>query len=118
MRADVGAGPVAGLEAEHPYDGITRRTIHGSHHTLVLYEFAPGAEFPMHRHDEEQTTLVQSGEVQFVSANGTVRLVEGDWALVRGGVPHRILAGPAGARFIAVVAPARRGYEVLGAEAR
>jgi quercetin dioxygenase-like cupin family protein len=111
MAAD--AGHLCDLDAERPYAGIVRRTIRGSHHTLMIYEFEPGASFPMHLHDEEQTTVVVAGDVEFISDEWATPLCAGDWSVVSPGVPHRIVAGSHGARFIAVVAPPRESYEVL-----
>lgn len=107
------SGQLASLREESPYPGIVRRTIQGSHHTMLIYEFEPGAAFPMHRHDEEQTTVVVSGEVEFIAEDGTARLRAGDWSRTPPRVPHRVIAGPEGARIIAVVAPARERYEVV-----
>ena len=100
-------GDLRALTAERPYDGIERRTIIGRNSTVAIYEFAPGAEFPLHFHEQEQTTLVQEGQAHFIAGDQDVLLGVGGWSVIAPGVPHRVVAGPEGTRFIAVVAPAR-----------
>jgi predicted metal-dependent enzyme (double-stranded beta helix superfamily) len=82
------SGSFADIEAETPYPGILRRTIHSERMTLSEYTFAPGATFPLHRHTQEQVTLIEAGEVR----------------LTAGG----ITAGPDGARIVAILSPRRR----------
>lgn len=108
-------GDLLSLAAERPYEGVERRTITGRNATVAIYEFGPGAEFPMHVHEQEQTTFVERGEARFIAADADVVLGAGGWSVVAPGVPHRVVAGPAGTRFIAVVAPARAAddYEVV-----
>lgn len=110
-------GEVRDLVAETPYAGVTRRSIAGDACTVAVYEFAAGAEFPLHAHPQEQVTFVQSGQARFVAPDSDidVTLTPGGWSLVAPDIPHKVIAGPQGTRFLAVIAPARSsdGYRVV-----
>ena len=60
-----------------------------------------------HAHEQEQVTLIESGQARFIAADADVVLDAGGWSVVASGVPHRVIAGPDGVRFVAIVAPAR-----------
>ncbi len=115
LRKPTAVGELDSLVAERPFDGIVRRTIAGESSTVTVYEFAPGAEFPLHVHQQEQTTLIERGQARFISEDADVVLNAGGWSVVAPGVPHQVIAGPEGARFVAIVAPARASgeYEVV-----
>ncbi len=100
-------GRLDAITPERPYDGIVRRTITGQNSTLTVYEFAPNAEFPMHTHEQEQVTLIESGQARFIAEDADVVLDAGGWSVIASGVRHRVIAGPDGVRFVAIVAPAR-----------
>jgi quercetin dioxygenase-like cupin family protein len=100
-------GSFAGVEAETPYAGILRRTFHSERMTVSEYTFAPGATFPLHRHAQEQVTLIESGEVRLTAAGATQALSAGAWSVMPGGVEHGITAGPEGARVVAILSPRR-----------
>lgn len=73
---------------------------------------APGAGSPARRHDrEDQWLIVVQGELTLVLDGHPTRLRPGDRADVPRGVPHRITAGPAGARLLRVLVPG--GYDRL-----
>jgi quercetin dioxygenase-like cupin family protein len=95
------------LPAESPYVGIDRRVLTTAEATVQLYRFAPGATFPIHDHAQEQITLVIEGEIAFSAGGDRHELSAGAWSVVPRGVPHGITAGPAGARFIAIIVPPR-----------
>ena len=57
-------GSFHALESDQVYDGVVRRSFSSEQTTIMSYSFAPGARFPVHRHPQEQVTLVQSGEVE------------------------------------------------------
>lgn len=104
------------LPADHVYDGVTRRTFTSDRATVTSYEFSPGAQFPLHRHPQEQITLIQAGEVEMTVGESVENLSAGDWAVVEPDVEHGITAGPAGAAVVAIVVPARASadaYTVL-----
>ena len=103
------SGRFADLESETPYPGIRRRTVQSERMTLTEYTFEPGATFPLHRHAQEQVTLVEDGEVRLTVAGATQTLSAGAWSVTPGDVEHGITAGPAGARIVAILSPRRTG---------
>jgi quercetin dioxygenase-like cupin family protein len=100
-------GRFDGIGAERPYEGIARRVMTTAKATVQEYRFEPGAAFPLHRHPQEQTTLVLEGDVSFTAGGETHELSAGAWSVVPGDVEHGITAGPAGARFLAILVPPR-----------
>jgi quercetin dioxygenase-like cupin family protein len=109
-------GTFAALATEEPYPGVVRRTFDAAGATVTSYEFAPGASFPVHRHAQEQITLVEEGSVRMRIGDGEPQLSAGGWSVVPGHVEHGVTAGPAGARVTAIIVPRRASgaYEVLG----
>jgi quercetin dioxygenase-like cupin family protein len=100
-------GRFADLPAEEPYDGVRRRSFDSAAATVTEYVFEPGARFPIHRHPQEQITLIQEGDV-VLSASGELSvLAAGDWSGLSPDVEHGIQAGPRGARFLAIIVPRR-----------
>jgi quercetin dioxygenase-like cupin family protein len=101
------SGRFEGLETEAPYTGVRRRTLHSERMTLTEYTFEPGASFPLHRHHQEQITLIEAGEVRLTAAGAAETLTAGSWSVLPGGVEHGITAGAAGARIVAILSPRR-----------
>jgi quercetin dioxygenase-like cupin family protein len=95
------------IPAEIPYAGIDRRVLTTSKATVQMYRFAPRATFPIHQHAQEQITLVIEGDIAFSADGESQELSAGEWSVVPGGVPHGVTAGPAGARFLAILVPPR-----------
>lgn len=93
--------------ADSPYAGILRRVVTTTKATVTEYRFEPGATFPIHDHPEEQITLVLDGEIAFTAGDQRRELRAGAWSVVPGDVAHGVTAGPAGARFLAIVVPPR-----------
>lgn len=112
-------GSFDALEPDHVFDGVTRRSFSSAQATIVSYSFAPGAQFPRHRHPQEQVTLVQSGEIEMTIGEHTESLCRGDWTIAPPEIEHSITAGGEGATIIAIVVP-RRGasdaYTVVGTD--
>jgi quercetin dioxygenase-like cupin family protein len=109
-------GNLAELPVEEPYPGLRRRTFDGERATVYEYVFEPRARFPMHRHPQEQITLIQEGDVELTVSGTTIALGAGDWSVVEPNVEHGIRAGERGARILAIVVPRRSSpaaYEVL-----
>jgi quercetin dioxygenase-like cupin family protein len=92
---------------EHPFAGVTRRSVTTSQMTIASYAFEPGASFPLHSHAQEQWTLVERGSVQMTIGGEAKPMEAGDWSLVDPGVQHGITAGDDGARILAIVSPPR-----------
>lgn len=101
-------GSFEDLAAEAPYAGIDRRVLTTSKATVQEYRFQPGATFPLHQHPQEQITLVVEGSISFNADGESHELHAGAWSVVPGDVVHGITAGPAGARFIAILVPPRK----------
>jgi quercetin dioxygenase-like cupin family protein len=96
------------LPADEPFPGVLRRRLDAAAATMTSYAFQPGARFPVHRHDEEQITLVDEGSVVLRLRDRAQELGRGAWVVIAGGVDHGITAGADGARITAIVVP-RRG---------
>lgn len=93
--------------AEEPFPGVRRESFTTRRATVSRYTFGPGAAFPLHRHPQEQTTLVLEGEVEMAIRDERRALCAGEWSVVGPDVEHGITAGADGARIVAIVAPPR-----------
>jgi quercetin dioxygenase-like cupin family protein len=107
------AGSFDALPMEEPFPGVCRRTFCSEQATVAEYVFDPDARFPLHRHDQEQITLVREGDLELVADGRRQRLAAGAWSVIAGGVEHGITAGRGGARFLAVLVPRRAPDEAL-----
>jgi quercetin dioxygenase-like cupin family protein len=104
------------LAEDEPFPGVHRRAFDSQRATVTAYEFEPGAEFPLHRHPQEQITLVEEGTIVFTVGGEATELQPGGWSIVEPNVEHGLRAGAEGARILAVIVPRREGanaYEVL-----
>jgi quercetin dioxygenase-like cupin family protein len=104
------AGPVSwdDLPEAEPHPGVHARRFDTEHATVVRYELAPGAEYPLHRHPEEQLVQVLVGNLDFQLGDSTLRLAEGDLVHVAGDVRHGARCrGPDTTVFLNVVIPRR-----------
>jgi quercetin dioxygenase-like cupin family protein len=105
------------MPAEEVYAGVTRRSFNSGQATVTSYSFAPGAAFPLHRHPQEQITLVEAGEVEMTVGGRVEPLSAGDWSVIGPDLEHGLRAGSAGARIVAIVIPRRASadaYTVVG----
>ena len=109
--SEVAFGVFADLPADEPYPGVTRQVVDGEGATATRYEFRPRASFPLHRHPQEQFTLVHRGAVRMALGAEHHELTAGGYSVVPGGVEHGITAGPDGAIVTAVVVPRRAGAD-------
>lgn len=109
-------GSYDALDADEPYPGIHRRAFDAQAATVTRYDFAPCASFPLHRHPQEQVTLVDKGAIRMQVGEREWELGAGGWSVVPGGLEHAITAGPDGARITAIIVPRREAagaYEVV-----
>ena len=116
MGAGERHGSFDGLAAESPYEGVARCAFDAEGATVTRYTFEPGGRFPLHRHPQEQITVIEAGGVELTVAGETMRLAAGDWSVVAPEVEHGITAGFGGACVLAIVVPRRASateYEVL-----
>jgi quercetin dioxygenase-like cupin family protein len=100
-------GRFSDVPADEPYPGVVRRTFDCERGTVAAYAFEAGAIFALHRHPEEQLTLIEEGEVELLTSGEPLRLATGSWAVTAPEVEHGIVAGPTGARIVIVVMPRR-----------
>lgn len=109
MTGSVGTlGDFDGLAAEEPFPGVQRRSFDSDGATVTQYRFDPRARFPLHRHPQEQITIVQRGDIRLTVGDEVHEQSAGAWSVIAGDIEHGIEAGAGGAEFIAVVVP-RRG---------
>ena len=107
MSAGLLTGSFDALDVESPYPGVERTSFDSEGATVTRYRFEPEASFPLHRHGQEQLTMIIAGRVLFTVDGQEQQLGPGDWSVVPGGVEHGLRAGAQGAEFLAVVVPRR-----------
>lgn len=107
MSGEHHSGSFDGLPGESPYPGVQRASFDGEGATVTRYRFDADARFPLHRHSQEQLTMIIEGRVTFEVGGRQHELGPGDWSVVPGGVEHGLHAGAEGAEFLAVVVPRR-----------
>jgi quercetin dioxygenase-like cupin family protein len=96
------------VPSEEVYPGITRQTVHGRRSTIVRYVYQPGAVFPTHAHPEEQTTVVLTGRITFLSDGRETTLEAGQSLLVPPDLAHGArVEGDQVVESINVLAPRR-----------
>jgi quercetin dioxygenase-like cupin family protein len=105
------AGSLAELPAEQPYPGVSRRTIDGAGASVVFYAMEANARFPLHRHPQEQITVVREGSLLMRIGGDDHELRAEDFKVVPGGVEHGITAGADGATLLVVLTPRREAGE-------
>lgn len=103
----VDIGTFAALASDEPHPGVTRRFVNSERATVTSYAFAPGAAFPVHRHAQEQITIVQSGSIEMTVGDDVHGLEAGGWTVVAPEVAHGVTAGASGAEILAVIVPGR-----------
>ncbi len=109
-------GSFEALPTEQPFPGISRQSLNTLRSTVTRYSFEPGAAFPLHRHPQEQITMIEAGSVEFVHGAEEGELAAGSYFVVPPDLEHSIKAGPDGATILAVVIPGRESpdaYEVV-----
>jgi len=104
-------GSIDDLPRDEPYPGVVRRAFDAQGATVTRYDFAPGASFALHRHPQEQITIVHDGSLRMTLGDLEEELTAGGWSVVAGGVAHAITAGPDGASFTAITVPRRAGAD-------
>jgi quercetin dioxygenase-like cupin family protein len=100
-------GRFSEMPEDEVYAGVIRRSFNSEKATVTRYSFHPGAVFPLHRHPQEQITLIEAGEVEMTIGDRVQALSQGDWSVVGADLEHGIRAGVEGAQVLAIVIPAR-----------
>jgi quercetin dioxygenase-like cupin family protein len=71
----------------------------------------------LHRHPQEQITLIEAGGVEMTVGDRMEPMSAGDWSVIGPDLEHGLRAGPEGARVVAIVIPRRASadaYTVIG----
>lgn len=76
------------IESVEVYPGIFRQSLSTPESTIARYTYHPGCVFPLHRHAEEQVTIVQTGEIEFDVVGEKIVLRAGQIAVIPGDTPH------------------------------
>jgi quercetin dioxygenase-like cupin family protein len=93
--------------SDSPYAGVERRTIDTDKATIVEYRFAPGANFPLHHHPQDQITVVLEGQVHLRAGEEERELTAGQWVCTASGESHGITGGEQPSVFLAILVPPR-----------
>ena len=90
--------------------GLVLQPLLGSGLMVSFARYEPGAEAPLHSHEEEQVFVVVDGEFDVTLGVETRRLKVGEAAVIPSWVPHRVTASDDGpATQIDVFCPPREG---------
>lgn len=100
------------ITATSPHEGVRSRRLDSDHLTIIRYELAGGARYPLHRHEQEQFLQGVSGEVGFTVGESTIVVRSGDLVRVPPGIPHR--ATSRGPSVFFSISPKRRDEHVRG----
>jgi quercetin dioxygenase-like cupin family protein len=71
---------------------LSRRVIHSTGMTVARIWLAKGAVVPLHRHVNEQVTLLQSGALRFEMGGESFVLRAGEVLVIPPDLPHRVEA--------------------------
>ena len=83
--------------------GIFGATVDTEQLTMTVYRYEPGCAWETHAHPEDQvTTIVSGGTVDFVVDGRPAPMSPGDVAVIPGGVPHSASVPADGSRVVAV----------------
>jgi len=90
--------------------GVHARPFWGDDLMLVVVDFDPHAEVPLHSHPHEQAGTVLEGEIKFVIAGERKTLHTGDLYFIPKDVEHNATAGNIGARIMDIFTPIREDF--------
>jgi quercetin dioxygenase-like cupin family protein len=71
---------------------LSRRVIHAGGMTVARIWLAKGAVVPLHRHVNEQVTMLQSGALRFEMGGESFVLRAGEVLVIPPDLPHRVEA--------------------------
>jgi quercetin dioxygenase-like cupin family protein len=96
------------LLAHEPYPGVLARRFDTVHATIVRYELAPDARYPLHDHPEEQLVHHLGGRLALRLGGRELVLAQCDLVHVPANLPHAARnIGPDTAIFLNIVIPRR-----------
>src|SRR5262245_58984478 len=101
---------IAELPEVNVAKGLVLQPLLGSGLMVSFARYEPGAEAPLHAHEEEQVFVVVDGAFDVTLGDETRRLKVGEAAVIPSWVPHRVKASNDGpATQIDVFCPPREG---------
>jgi quercetin dioxygenase-like cupin family protein len=81
--------------------GIVGATIDTEQLTVTVYRYEPGCAWEAHQHPEDQvTTVIEGGTVDFVVGGEPATLGPGEMAVIPGGTPHSATVAVDGERVV------------------
>jgi quercetin dioxygenase-like cupin family protein len=83
------------------------RVLLGESLMLMVVDLDAEAIVPTHSHPQEQGGIVLEGEVEFIVAGESKKMLPGEIYMIPGGVEHSVKVGPAPARLLDVFHPIR-----------
>lgn len=99
--ASLGACATPGRAVVHDFNvipgdrisaGMNRRFVMTDKSTMAIYELRRGAVVPVHKHDSEQLSYVQSGRLRFTVSGESFVLSPGQMITIPPNAPHSIEA--------------------------
>lgn len=89
---------------------VAARTYAGEHLQLSLVDIPPGGVVEWHSHPHEQIGVLLTGTATFFIGDESKDLGPGDFYLMPGGVPHRVVAHETPVQALDVFHPPRDEY--------
>lgn len=99
------------LPEEKLSTSITRQMFWGHNIMVTKWVLAPDTDLPIHEHESEQVTMVQSGSVTLLFPGEADRTLNaGDMLVIPGRKPHGAKAGPQGCTAMDLFSPIRKDF--------
>jgi quercetin dioxygenase-like cupin family protein len=93
------------------FKGVDIFTTHLTGVMLSVVEMQPGAVVEEHSHPHEQMGMLISGDFTFTIGDETRHVQPGEMWRIPGGIRHKVIAGPNGAKALDVFQPIREDYK-------
>lgn len=99
------------LPEEKLSTSITRQMFWGDNIMVTKWVLAPDTDLPIHEHESEQVTMVQSGSVTLLFPGEADRTLNaGDMLVIPGRKSHGAKAGPQGCTALDLFSPIRQDF--------
>jgi quercetin dioxygenase-like cupin family protein len=86
-------------EAEPPDANALARRLSEEGFDAICWTDSPGADYPPHRHDHDESLWVVRGQITFGVAGAEYTLEPGDRLMLPRGTAHTARVGPEGATY-------------------
>ena len=96
-------------------EGINANIFPGNQAMVSIVKINPHSEGTIHKHPQEQWSLMISGNAIRIQDNEKIRVSEGDFWCTPGGIQHGVIGGIKGAVIFDFFAPPREEYKKSGA---